>query len=229
MQSGAVEWTVAELLNRCSRRPPDDVAWQEFVRRYNATIRLHVVKTFHQKVSQETDRKPQFPEDVIDDLIQAVYMRLVEDQNRALNRFEGEYDNSIYQYLAMISINVVRDHFREIHAQKRPKVSFSLDEITDSSSGILDEKIKYMEGRASVNSSTRLSFEDIERALNRSVSKKNRDRDILIFKLRFYEGMTLEEITRALGLDISAVSVGSILTRILKKIRPMLEQAGKRS
>lgn len=229
MQSGAVEWTVAELLNRCSRRPPDDVAWQEFVRRYNATIRVHVVKTFHQKVTQEADRKPQFPEDVIDDLIQAVYMRLVEDQNRALSRFEGEYENSIYQYLAMISINVVRDHFREVHAKKRPKVSFSLDEILDSGSGILDEKIKQMEGQASANSSTSLSFEDIERALNKAVSKKNRDRDILIFKLRFYEGLTLDEITKALGLDISPVSVGSILNRILRKVRPLLDPGGKRT
>lgn len=228
MQSGAVEWTVAELLNRCSRRPPDDVAWREFVRRYNATIKLHVVKTFHQKATQAADRKPQFTEDVIDDLVQAVYVRLIEDQNRALSRFTGEYENSIYQYLAMISINVVRDHFREVHAQKRPKVSFSLDEILDSGSGMLDEKIRHMEGQAS-SSSTTLGFEDVERALNKSVSKKNRDRDILIFKLRFYEGLTLDEITKALGLDISPVSVGSILNRILKKIRPLLDQGGRRT
>lgn len=127
------EWTVAELLKRCSRRPPDEVAWQEFVRRYDHTIRLNVVRTFHRKAREETDRKPQFPDDLIEDLVQAVYVRLIEDNNRAIERFEGEYANSIFQYLSMISINVVRDYFREMRAQKRPKVSYSLDELLETS------------------------------------------------------------------------------------------------
>ena len=121
--------------------PADEVAWQEFVRRYHETIRLNVIKTFNRKAREESDRKPQFPDDMVADLVQAVYMRLVEDHNRALERFEGQYANSIYQYLAMISINVVRDYFREMRAQKRPKISFSLDELleTGGDSALSDE------------------------------------------------------------------------------------------
>lgn len=223
------EWSVSDLLAQCSRRPPDDLAWKEFVRRYHSTIKSNVVKTFYMKAREETDRKPQFPEDLIEDLVQAVYVRLVEDRNRALDRFEGEHENSIYQYLAMISINVVKDYFREMRAQKRPKVSFSLDALLESSgdSPLLNQAVGRLDGQPMVQTDLSHLMDEVEHALKHSVSGKNRERDILIFKLRFYEGLTLEEITRVMNLDISAISVGSILNRILKKVRPKLEQGNR--
>ena len=120
VRSVAVQLTVHELLKRCLQRPPNEGAWREFVQRYHGAIKTSVAKTFHLRASQETDRRAQFPEDLIDDLVQVVYMRLVEEGNRALDRFEGEHENSIFQYLGIISVNVVRDHFREAKAQKRP-------------------------------------------------------------------------------------------------------------
>jgi RNA polymerase sigma factor (sigma-70 family) len=225
MPTPAPEWTVAELLKRCSMRPADEVAWQEFVRRYDHTIRLSVMKTFHRKAREEADRKPQFPEDLIEDLIQAVYMRLVEDHNRALERFAGEFANSIFQYLSMISINVVRDYFREMRAQKRPKVSYSLDELLETSGdgALFEEARSRLDGRPLAHTKEAFTLEEIEEALDKAVSGKNRERDILIFKLRYNEGLTLEEITKAMGLKISAISVGSILNRIIRKLRLMLE------
>ena len=217
--SAISEWSVAHLLERCSTRPPDEEAWQEFVRRYHATIRTNVIKTFHRKAKEESDRKPQFPEDMVEDLIQAVYTRLVEDRNRALDRFEGEHDNSIYQYLAMISINVVRDCFREIRAQKRPKISISLDELleTRGDPAVVD-----------VAHEPRIGEDEIEVSLRKAVKGKNQDRDLMIFKLYYYEGLTHNEITELMNLDISAVSVGSILNRIVKKLRRLLLKGGTR-
>jgi RNA polymerase sigma factor (sigma-70 family) len=228
MSTPVREWTVAELLKRCSGRPADEVAWQEFVRRYDHTIRVSVVKTFHRKAREEADRKPQFPDDLIEDLVQAVYMRLIEDHNRAIERFEGEYANSIFQYLSMISINVVRDYFREMRAQKRPKVSYSLDELLETSGdgAIFDEAHGRLEGQTHGHAKDSLTVEEVEQALERIVSGKNRDRDMLIFKLRYYEGLTLDEITKAMSLDISAISVGSILNRTIKKLRKTLDPPG---
>jgi RNA polymerase sigma factor (sigma-70 family) len=225
MPTPAREWTVAELLKRCSKRPADEAAWQEFVRRYDHTIRLSVIKTFHRKAREEADRKPQFPEDLIEDLVQAVYVRLVEDHNRALDRFEGEYANSIFQYLSMISINVVRDYFREMRAQKRPKVSYSLDELLETSGdGVLREEARSrLDGQPLGCAKESYTIDEIEQALDKAISGKNRKRDMLIFKLRYVEGLTLDEITKVMALEISAISVGSILNRIIKKLRPMLD------
>ncbi|MCI0485301.1 MAG: sigma-70 family RNA polymerase sigma factor [Blastocatellia bacterium] len=223
MSSAPNCWTVDELLSRCSRRPADEIAWQEFVRRYHTTIKTNVVKTYYQKAKKEIDRKPQFLEDTIEDLVQAVYMRLIEDQNEALNRFEGKHDNSIYQYLGIISINVVRDHFREMMAKKRPKVSFSLDQLLEiSDSPLLGENLSDIDGSPMSEASAYFTFDDVESALRKAVVGKNKERDILIFKMRFYEGLTLDEISRAVGPRVSAVSVGSILNRIIKRLKPLL-------
>ncbi|HEV8486010.1 MAG TPA: sigma-70 family RNA polymerase sigma factor [Blastocatellia bacterium] len=223
------QWSVPHLLELCSGRPPDDEAWKEFVRRYHSTIRINVIKTFHRKAKEESDRKPQFPEDLVEDLVQAVYIRLVEDRNRALERFEGEHENSIFQYLGMIAINVVRDYFRETRAQKRPKISVSLDELLEmgGDSALLDESMSALWKPTSGASGSALTQEEIDIALRRAVKGKNRDRDLLIFKLKFYEGLTLDEITQSMRLDISAVSVGSIINRIIKKLRVTLSRHGK--
>lgn len=209
----ASEWTITELLSRCANRPPDEVAWQEFVRRFHTTIRTHVHKTFHRKVREEIERKEQFPEDVVEDLVQLVYCRLVENRSRALLQFQGEHANSIYQYLAMISVNVVRDHFREAKAQKRPKLSHSLEELLDSGGNDLPvqrpfETVDPVELQR-----------QIDLALKKSVTGKNRDRDITIFKLHYFEGLSSEDIIKTLGLEISAIGVNSILSRIVRKMK----------
>ena len=223
------QWSVSHLLERCSGRPPDDEAWQEFVRRYHSTIRINVIKTFHRKAKEESDRKPQFPEDLVEDLVQAVYVRLVEDRKRALERFEGEHENSIFQYLGLIAINVVRDYFRETRAQKRPKISASLDELLEigGDGALLDESMSALWKPTGSDSGSTLTEKEIDMALRRAVKGKNRDRDLLIFKLKFYEGLTLDEITRSMALDISPVSVGSIINRIIKKLRVSLSRHGK--
>ena len=225
----AVELTVSDLLRRCLERPPDEAAWQEFVSRYHPAIKAAVAKTFRARVGQETERRAQFPDDLIEDLVQTVYVRLVEEGNRALQRFEGEHENSIYRYLGIISMNVVRDHFREAKAQKRPKVTFSLDELIDNSGdgGMLKDAISSLDGQPIVGSSLNLTMEDVETALVRSVSRKHRDRDALIFKLRYMEGLTLEEIRRALSLEISPMGIGSILNRINGKLRTRLSRTAK--
>jgi RNA polymerase sigma factor (sigma-70 family) len=223
MPSSASEWTVAQLLKTCSEKPIDDIAWQEFVRRYHATIRANVAKTFRRKVGEESDRRHQFPDDLIEDLVQAVYLRLFEGHVKALARFEGEHENSIYQYLAMISINVVRDHFREVRAQKRPKTTCSFEALIEAGgdSALPNSAIDPFNSNRYAGGV--LTQDEIERALRKAMTGKNRDRDMLIFQLRFYEGLTLDEIGHTMGLDLSAISIGSILNRTIKKLRPLLD------
>jgi len=224
VRSVAVQLTVHELLTRCLQRPPNEDAWREFVHRYHGAIRTSVAKTFHLRASQETERRAQFPEDLIEDLVQVVYVRLVEEGNRALDRFEGEHENSIFQYLGIISVNVVRDHFREAKAQKRPKLSFSLDELLENAGegGMLKDAVSSIDGTLLTGPESNLTMDDVEGALKRSVSRRHRDRDALIFKLRYFDGLTLEEIKRALALDISPIGIGSIVNRINSKLRARL-------
>jgi RNA polymerase sigma factor (sigma-70 family) len=219
--------TVPELLERCAKSPPDEAAWEEFVHRYHSTIRASVAKTFQRKALEELDRRPQFPDDQIDDLIQAVYLRLVDEERRAIQSFAGEHDNSIYQYLSMIAVNVVRDHFREAKALKRPKVCFSLDELIENvGDRVLGPAVvSRLDGTPANSPNHTFTREELDEALERAVRDRHRERDTLIFKLRYYDGLTLDEIKDTLHLDLSPVSVGSILNRIALRLKPLLDKS----
>lgn len=214
------ELTIAELLARCSERPADQSAWQEFVRRFNPVIRTSVAAAFRIKANHDPDRKTQFSDDLIEDLVQTVYMKLVENGGQVLERCKNLHDNSIYKYLKVIAVNVVRDHFRDALALKRRKVCHSLDELVETGgegalgqAGIVQPVIASAPGGA---------MPDIDYALVKAVSKKTRDRDIRIFKMRFEEGMEIEEIIRSLDLDLSPISVRAILNKILRKLKLIL-------
>lgn len=218
---------VKTLMERCARRPSDDAAWEEFIRRYHRIIRANVLKTFQRKVREEADRRPQFPEDLIEDLVQSVYIRLLEGGNRAIESFEGVHENSIFQYLSMIAINTVRDHFREAKALKRPKVIYSLDELIEKGAdNKLKATISNLDGTPSTIARSVVTRDELDRALDKSVSARHRERDTLIFKLRYYEGLTLNEIRTALRLELSPVSIGSILNRIVAKLTSELKDYG---
>lgn len=228
MSSDASQWTVVELLARCTCQPVDEAAWEEFVRRFHQTIRSSVMRTFHRMAKGEADRLPQFPDEHSEDLVQSVYAKLVEDNMRALRQFEGSHDDSIYQYLVIISVNVVRDLFREIKAQKRPKVSYSLDQLLEGEGPPLKDVISGLDGLPIGRTHASFTSEEIERALNKAIRDKNRDRDLLIFQLRFYQGMKLDEIARVLGPDVTSAKIGAILNRMLKRLKSALEKSRRR-
>jgi RNA polymerase sigma factor (sigma-70 family) len=223
MPSALCDLTVSELLQRCAARPPEEAAWQEFVRRYHSTIRVFVTRTFRQKLHSDSDRRQQFSEDTIEDLIQAVYIKLISDHTNALARFEGEYERSIYQYLGIIATNVVRDHFREALAQKRPKITVSLDQLLEEGDfALAGEGGEMISPAPDVQTGFSLAQQEIEDTLRRVVRGRNSDRDILIFKLRFFHELSLNEIVEATGSQLSAVGVSSIINRTAARLRPVL-------
>jgi RNA polymerase sigma factor (sigma-70 family) len=223
MVSALCDLTVNELLKRCAARPADEAAWQEFVRRYQATIRAFVVRTFHQKVHADADRKQQFSDDTIEDLVQAVYLKLISDHTSALERFAGEFERSIFQYLGIIATNVVRDHFREMLAQKRPRITVSLDQLLeDGDFALANEGGSMMSPPPDVQTGLSFALEEIEEVLRKVVRGRNGARDTLIFKLRFFHEMSLAEIIRATGSELSPVGVSSIINRTAARVRPIL-------
>ena len=107
--NGAGELTAMELLQRCTLRPPDAVAWQEFVRRFHGTIQSSVVLSLRFKAVEETHNNDK---EKIETLIQRVYQRLVENRCLSLRYLENELadsidTNAVNRYLIALSIKVV--------------------------------------------------------------------------------------------------------------------------
>ena len=61
-----------------------------------------------------------------------------------------------------------------------------------------------------------------EEVLYGIIKGRNGARDILIFKLRFFDEMGPAEIVRALGGELTAGAVSSIINRAVLRIRPIL-------
>jgi DNA-directed RNA polymerase specialized sigma24 family protein len=108
-------WPTVEIIERCSRRPADEIAWQEFVRRFHLTIRGSVMRAYRYKAEDEASRNLPMFEKTIDDLVQAVYCRLIESRGQVLKQFDLNQPDFIYRYLAIISYRVVFNHFRGVN------------------------------------------------------------------------------------------------------------------
>jgi hypothetical protein len=113
----ASNWPNVEVFERCLQRPADEIAWQEFVRRFHMTIRTSVTRAYWHKAEGESPRNLRQTENAIDEMVQAVYRRLAENRSHLLKQFDPDQPGSIYRYLALISYRVVFNHFRAI---KRP-------------------------------------------------------------------------------------------------------------
>lgn len=113
-------WAIARLIARCSKRPADCAAWEEFVRRFHPTIRSSVAQVLLHRSANGSGRSLDCSEDVIGDLVEAVYCRLVEDRSQALKAVPIRRADSIHNYLAMVSLNVVLDYARHNGQGTRP-------------------------------------------------------------------------------------------------------------
>ena len=105
-------WGLTRLINRCLKRPADERAWREFVRRFDSTIRNSVVRATALSVGDRL-KGPRLSLEMRHDLVDSVYRRLVEGGSRLLKRFKDERPGSFRSYLSIVSVRVVSNYVRE--------------------------------------------------------------------------------------------------------------------
>jgi RNA polymerase sigma factor (sigma-70 family) len=222
----SADWSVSELIQRCLNKPSDETAWSEFVSRYHKSIKKNVANALHRQAKTSPEHQAPITEELVEDFAQAVYLRLIKDECSALKNFKGNYENSIFQYLLIISINVVRDYYRELRAVKRPQIVCSLEDLlSKQSEALVFKELDALSTEAATDESAKLlSSEIIEEIFRKIVKWQYKERDIMIFKLRYYEGLTNREIARIKGLDLSREGVGTIVSRTVNRLRKHLQE-----
>lgn len=114
-RNGAGRMPALELIQRCSLRPPDAVAWKEFVAQFHRTIQTSVITSLSLK-AEEKHNNQKIEADThnptVDSLVETVYQRLIENRSLALRKLEDELAESIdgetiNRYLIALSIKVV--------------------------------------------------------------------------------------------------------------------------
>lgn len=196
-----------KLFGYCASRFDDDSYWVEFVQRFNPCLTNSVYQTYRRF---SVDGPPTW--EIVSDLLQEVYLRILKDECAALLRFRGTSEFEAEVYLMHIATSVTIDHLRHQRSLKRRVRTESL-----SNALILEE---LQDGRVRMTShyTDKLAENDVIRILNRSFWGRNRKRNILIFLLHFREGLTPREIAEIDFFELSASTVSHILVEMREKI-----------
>src|SRR3989442_14479623 len=108
-----VETSAADLLRECGEKLTDRALWTEFQGRFQGLIFLYLMRALRLRRIQDDAA------DVVPDLAQEVYVRLVQRDGQALRTFRGTTEFSVMAFLARISSSVVQDHQRQLISEKR--------------------------------------------------------------------------------------------------------------
>ena len=186
---------IAEIIFACARGG-DVAAWREFIHRVQPVVAATVIKAVRPFNC--------FSPELVDDLIQETYVRVLHTE--ALARFRSEEPDSIYGFIQTIAYSVAQDHFRAKNARKRGgdlrRVSLDVEPSDDflNSSGIERQVL----------------MREIREILEK-VAPLPRDRAIFWFHHR--QGMTAKEIALLPAIGLTAKGVESVLYRMTSDVR----------
>ena len=184
----------ADLLRECGQRLTDQALWKEFQNRFHKTILTFVTRTMWNR----------FRNDCLEqacDVAQDVYMRLLDGDGHLLRTFKGETDFAVKAFLSRVTVNIVSDHYRNIRADKRrPAEIISIEDARQQGRKLDGEAVE-------LDIASILAWIDVERLMDSESDRRNAARNVLMFKLHYVDGFTIEEIAEfpVFGLNKSAI------------------------
>jgi RNA polymerase sigma-70 factor, ECF subfamily len=192
----------------------NELAWTEFVRRFQPLIARVVLRVARQW--GESSRQ------MIDDLVQETYLKLCEDRLRLLQTFRSTHEDAIYGYIKVFTANLVHDHFKGMRSKKRggEKATASIDredldrlpQVSTSATALLERGIL---------------IQQIDACLREVVSGPDSIRDRKIFWLYYRTGLAASAIAAFPTIGLSTKGVESTLLRLTRQLRIRLVSSDK--
>jgi DNA-directed RNA polymerase specialized sigma24 family protein len=205
------EAPAGDLLRECGLKLTDRALWAKFQNRFQGLIFLYLLRALRYRTIQDDAA------DIVPDLAQEVYLRLVQHDGRTLRSFRGSTEFSVRAFLARISSTVVSDYHRPLSCDKRRGQVVPIDparaaELTDKGSPESPE----FDSNALRSI---LSWIDVERVVEGEPDRKDARRNALIFKLHYVDGFSSGEIAHFPGFELTKSGVETVLARLRKRIQ----------
>ena len=207
----AGEVSAADLLRECGERLTDRALWANFQERFQGLIFLYLMRAMRLRRIQDDAA------DVVPDLAQEVYLRLVQHDGRILRGFRGTTEFSVMAFLARISSSVVQDYQRATGSDKRRGQVVPIEAARAAELGGLPSADTPEFDSSQLGPI--LAWIDVERIVEGDPDRKNARRNALIFKLHYIDGFQSGEIARFPGFDLTKSGVETILARLRKRIQ----------
>jgi RNA polymerase sigma-70 factor (ECF subfamily) len=196
-----------ELIRACVEFGDDD-AWEEFVSRFHRPISLSVLRTAR--------HWGDVPRQIFDDLVQDTYVKLCADKCRLLHGFARQHPEAVPGYIKTVAANVVRDHFKSFHSQKRGagRSPESMEEVHPKAAG------QSLGSQGSIE--RQILLEQIDQCLGKGSAGPDLERDRLIFWLYYRHGMSAKAIAALPTVGLSAKGVESSIFRLTRLVRQQI-------
>ncbi|HVR27084.1 MAG TPA: sigma-70 family RNA polymerase sigma factor [Candidatus Polarisedimenticolia bacterium] len=193
-----------ELIRTCSASG-DPEAWEEFVRRFHRLIAAVVLRT--------AGRLGDSSIETADDLIQETYLKLCADDFRLLREFDPRHPEAIFGYVKVVTANVVRDHFKSVHSQKRgvAQIAEARELFVPVADGNSPGGADAIEREILIN--------DVRRHLEICTAGPEQVRNCKIFWLYYRAGLTASTIATLPEVDLTTKGVESLISRITRDLR----------
>jgi len=192
-----------QLIRLLANEPHDYRVWSEFIRRYQPYLAA-VIKRECVKLVYKTGLTK------LEDILQDVYLKLLKNNGEAFRTYKGQYENTIWRFLEVSAMRVVYNHRRHDNAIKRPRI------VGDIARERMGDLLDLFPDKNATDEVNRIMMElAIEECLKR-ISKKLRhpERDIRIFMLYLFYGMSAESIAALPEINLSFQSVFRIIADI---------------
>ena len=200
------EFPSADLLRECGRKVTDAALWETFQQRFHRQITTYVFRCLRSRGGAGSD--------VARDLVQEVYLRLLQDRGRLMSSFRGETEFSVLAFLGRVSMGGVSDYFRSQHADRRmPAQIISIDQA---------RRVEEESRADDLDVTAILSWIDVDRLIESEPDRRNATRNVLIFKLHHVEGLTVREISQYPGFDLTEPAIEVILKTLLLQLKKRL-------
>jgi RNA polymerase sigma factor (sigma-70 family) len=193
-----------ELVRLCSEDLRNSELWEAFYSRFRRKIILYLLRAFR-LLGGNSDEFVRYA----DDWVQEVFTKLVQNDGRIIRSFRGSTELSVYAFLGSIALSIVADHLRSQRALRRRAQVVSLDRLRDLGVPRVDTETKV---------SALLDLIDVEKALREDEESKNPERDLLIFKLHFVEGLSPREIAAMPALKLTTSGLEKVLSRVRSRL-----------
>jgi DNA-directed RNA polymerase specialized sigma24 family protein len=207
----AGETPPGDLVRECGEKLTDRVLWTKFQERFQGLIFLYLMRALRLRRIQDDAA------DIVPDLAQEVYVRLVQRDGQALRTFRGTTEFSVMAFLARISSSVVQDYQRQLMSEKRRANIVSIE--TAKAGEVVGLRSTDSPEFDSNTLSSIISWIDVERVVEGDPDRKNARRNALIFKLHYIDGFEAGEIARFPGFELTKSGVETILSRLRKRIQ----------
>jgi RNA polymerase sigma-70 factor (ECF subfamily) len=174
--------------------------WEKFIRLVQPVVAAGVVRALTSVSS--------YRRDLADDLVQATFVRLCQNDYRALRSFRSDHPNALRKYLKTIATHIVFDYLDSPHNRDHENI----DEVAGYASPA-EQPHRDAERRILLN--------QVEKCLQGEPERSRR-----VFWLYHRQGMKPKEIAAmpAIGLGMSGVE--TLVFKLTNRVRDCLRKSG---